>query len=88
MNAVCSFIRGCFKKNIPRLTADADSRWQERNKAGRCGSCNTEFTPHNPDSGGGQCRKVMYTHILHFFANLRAYENYAQINKRRKIKMD
>jgi len=31
---------------------------------------------------------VMYTDILHFSVNLRAYENNAQINKRRKISMD
>jgi hypothetical protein len=28
---------------------------------------------------------VIYIHILHFLDKLRAYENYAQINKRRKI---
>ena len=32
-----------------------------------------------------QGKKVMYTDILHFLGNLGAYENYAQIYKRRKI---
>ena len=33
-----------------------DKQWKEKNKQGRCGRCNNEFTDSNPDAGGGQCR--------------------------------
>ncbi|KPJ54716.1 hypothetical protein AMJ47_03735 [Parcubacteria bacterium DG_72] len=45
-----------YAKKRAQVVERHDGQWERRNKQGRCGSCDSEFTENNPDAGGGQCR--------------------------------